>query len=77
MKRSRARWSTRSAKENASCRRIAVAWNIATDSFWLACERLPLEIKNRANKQFSLLKDNPRHRSLQFKKVGESRGQDV
>jgi hypothetical protein len=49
----------------------------ATEAFWRAYEALPLEIRNRADKQFALLKNNPQHPSLQFKKVGESRGQEV
>lgn len=49
----------------------------ATEGFWRAYEGLPEALKNRANKQFSLLKNNPQHPSLQFKKVGESHGQAV
>jgi hypothetical protein len=49
----------------------------ATESFWRAYQALPLEIRNRADKQFALLKSNPQHPSLQFKKVGESHGQEV
>lgn len=49
----------------------------ATERFWRAYQALPLEIRNRADKQFALLKNNPQHPSLQFKKVGESLGQEV
>jgi len=49
----------------------------ATEGFWRGYEALPLEIRNRADKQFALLKSNSQHPSLQFKKVGESRGQEV
>jgi hypothetical protein len=35
------------------------------------------EIRRRADKQFALLKANPRHPSLQFKKIGERQGQEV
>jgi hypothetical protein len=49
----------------------------ATQAFWRAYEALPLEIRIRAGKQFALLKSNPQHPSLQFKKVGESRGHKV
>jgi len=38
---------------------------------------LPKEIRSRADKQFSLLKANPQHPSLQFKKVGERHGQEI
>jgi hypothetical protein len=49
----------------------------ATEGFWRAYESLPVEIRARADKQFSILKSNPQHPSLMFKKVGESRGQEV
>lgn len=49
----------------------------ATEGFWGAYEQLPTEIQNRADKQFQALKRNPQHPSLQFKKVGVSRGQEV
>lgn len=49
----------------------------ATEGFWRAYQALPLAIRNRADKQFALLKNNPQHPSLQFKKVGESHGQEV
>ena len=34
-------------------------------------------MRARADKQFSLLKANPQHPSLQFKKVGERHGQEI
>ncbi len=49
----------------------------ATEGFWRAYQALPPEIRNRADKQFALLKSNLQYPSLQFKKVGESRGQEV
>jgi hypothetical protein len=49
----------------------------ATEGFWRAYQALPLAIRNRADKQFALLKSNPNHPSLQFKKAGESRSQEV
>jgi hypothetical protein len=49
----------------------------ATEGFWRAYQALPLAIRNRADKQVALLKSNPNHPSLQFKKVGESRSQEV
>jgi hypothetical protein len=49
----------------------------ATEGFWRAYEALPLAIRNRADKQFALLKSNPQHPSLQFKKVGKSGDQEV
>lgn len=48
-----------------------------TAEFWRLYEQLPVEIRERADKQFALLQANPHHPSLQLKKVGESRGQEV
>ena len=42
----------------------------ATPRFWRAYEALPDDAKSLADKCFNLLKQNPRHPSLQFKKVG-------
>ncbi len=42
----------------------------ASASFWDLYDRLPAEIRALADKNFLLLKGNPRHPSLQFKKVG-------
>ncbi len=49
----------------------------ATEGFWRAYQALPPEIRNRADKQFALLKSNAQYPSLKFKKVGESYGQEV
>ena len=43
----------------------------ASDRFWSSYEKLSAEIQDVADKQFELLKSNPRHPSLQFKKVGK------
>ncbi len=40
-------------------------------SFWLYYEKLPLEIRQLADKNFQLLKTDLSHPSLQFKKVGK------
>jgi hypothetical protein len=42
----------------------------ATQRFWTALENLPASVQNTARKNFELLKDNPKHPSLHFKKVG-------
>jgi len=42
----------------------------ATDRFWQRYDRLPREVRKLADKSFGLLKSNPGHPSLQFKKVG-------
>jgi mRNA-degrading endonuclease RelE of RelBE toxin-antitoxin system len=49
----------------------------ATSSFWKEYEKLPSAICKRADRQFSLLKANPQHPSLQFKKLGERQGQEI
>ena len=49
----------------------------ATNGFWREYQALPVEIRSRADKQFLLLKANPGHPSLQFKKLGESRGEEL
>lgn len=43
----------------------------ATPRFWAAYRELPPEIKELARKAYGLFRDNPRHSSLQFKKVHE------
>jgi hypothetical protein len=45
--------------------------HITTSRFWIAYDRLPVAIRELADKNYELLKSNPRHPSLQFKKVGE------
>jgi hypothetical protein len=42
----------------------------ATASFWRSYHALPQDIRDRAEKAFALLKSDPRHPSLRFKKVG-------
>lgn len=42
----------------------------ATSGFWKAYDQLPAEICRLADQCFELLKQNPRHPSLHFKKVG-------
>ena len=43
----------------------------ATDGFWQCYHRLPPEVRAKADKAFSLLKENPKHPSLHFKKIGK------
>lgn len=45
----------------------------ATSRFWMHFSRLPENMQKLARKNFSLLKESPRHPSLQFKKVGKFR----
>jgi len=42
----------------------------ATQNFWKAYEKLPPEIRRIADKNFDILKSDPFHPSLHFKKVG-------
>jgi hypothetical protein len=41
-----------------------------TDQFWDRYRILPEDVRNLADKNFQLLKENPKHPSLQFKKIG-------
>ena len=42
----------------------------ASSSFWLAYEKLDSVVRELADKNFALLKENPQHPSLRLKKVG-------
>jgi mRNA-degrading endonuclease RelE of RelBE toxin-antitoxin system len=44
--------------------------HLALKEFWEHYHKLPKHIQKKANKNFRLLKENPRHPSLHFKKVG-------
>ena len=44
--------------------------HFATPDFWFSYRQLPDEIQNLADKNFELLKHNPRHPSLRLKKIG-------
>ncbi len=41
----------------------------ATDRFWKCFNKLPSHIQDLARQNFTLLKSNPRHPSLHFKKI--------
>lgn len=43
----------------------------ADADFWKLYEALPKRIRERADKAFALLKQDPQHPSLHFKKVGK------
>ena len=49
----------------------------ANADFWNDYRALPANIRARVDKQFVLLKNNPRHPSLQFKKLGDRNGQEI
>lgn len=42
----------------------------ATAAFWTCYEALPAHIRQQADRNFALLKDNPEHPSLHLKSVG-------
>jgi len=43
--------------------------HFASRAFWEAYGKLPKQVRDLADKNYDLLKENPRHPSLQFKKV--------
>lgn len=45
----------------------------ATDRFWRLYTKLPVSVRKLADKSFKLLKENPRHPSLHFKRIGRLR----
>jgi len=47
--------------------------HFASSSFWEAYAKLPKNIRALADKNYVLLKENPRHPSLELKKVGRFR----
>jgi hypothetical protein len=44
--------------------------HISTPQFWQRYLALPDSVRNRADKAFALLRENPSHPSLHFKKIG-------
>jgi hypothetical protein len=44
--------------------------HLASPEFWECYNALPDAIRDLADKNFALLRDNPQHPSLHFKKVG-------
>jgi len=49
----------------------------ANADFWNNYRGLPAEIRTRADKQFALLKTDPQHPSLHFKKLADRNGQEI
>jgi hypothetical protein len=43
----------------------------ASSRFWTTYHALPEDTRSLADKNFGLLKSNPRHPSLHFKRIGE------
>jgi len=44
--------------------------HFASPAFWEAYRKLPEHVRALADKNYSLLKENPKHPSLHLKKVG-------
>lgn len=44
--------------------------HFASRAFWQAYDRLPEQTRALADKNYALLKTNPRHPSLQFRRAG-------
>jgi hypothetical protein len=44
--------------------------HLASPEFWECYHALPDAIRDLADKNFALLRENPQHPSLHFKKVG-------
>jgi len=45
--------------------------HLASPRFWKAYRSLPKAVRELADKNFALLKANPRHPALRLKKIGE------
>jgi len=43
--------------------------HFASPSFWSAYELLPLSVQKVADQNYKILKENPKHPSLHFKKI--------
>jgi hypothetical protein len=44
--------------------------HFASPDFWETYEKLPAPVRELADRNYALLKENPKHPSLHFKKVG-------
>ena len=45
--------------------------HLASTQFWTLYEALPADVRALADKNFALLKSDPRHPSLHFKRIGD------
>lgn len=45
--------------------------HLASPDFWASYRSLNPEVRDRADRAYELLKQDPRHRSLRFKKAGK------
>ena len=55
------------------CEQVGAKIYKTNQAFWTYYRSLPREIQRRADKNFDLLKQDPEHPSLSFKKVGKTR----
>jgi hypothetical protein len=44
--------------------------HFASPEFWFHYRHLPAEVRDLADKNFALLRENPRHASLRLRKIG-------
>jgi hypothetical protein len=45
--------------------------HVASPRFWALYHALPADVRELADKNYALLKSDPRHPSLHFKRIGE------
>ena len=45
--------------------------SLATEGFWRALERLPVEVRSQAQRAFQLFQADPFHPSLHFKRIDD------
>jgi hypothetical protein len=45
--------------------------SLATEGFWQALERLPVEVRSQAQRAFRLFQADPFHPSLHFKRIDD------
>lgn len=45
--------------------------HLASPRFWTLYQALPADVRDLADKKYALLKSDPRHPSLHFKRLGE------
>jgi hypothetical protein len=58
--------------EKYVCGHVVLSLQRATLEFWECYAELPKVVRKKADKNFLLLKANPKHPSLHFKSIGEA-----
>ncbi|MEX2300202.1 MAG: hypothetical protein WD733_04650 [Bryobacterales bacterium] len=46
--------------------------SLATEGFWRALERLPLDVRRQAQRAYQRFQDDPFHPSLHFKRIDDA-----